>query len=206
MGVCGEFAEMIKLDIPYKSQLENKARNDCGAAAGAMLTGVSVDRFLEIVEQPPDKALTFADIMRGLEHFGITWQYKRPLYLPVVKSELALGHPVVILANYSVVPRPQVSFDGAHYFLAVGCDEEGVLVHDPLWRDERGAYLRLADGPLDYAMKQPGWGNQAYQGLIVERVYPFVGKEAPPTVDWRARALAAEGRLAAILAILEGVS
>lgn len=169
---------MIKLDIPYKSQLTNTSRNDCGAAVSAMLTGVSVDRILEIIEQPKDKALLFRDIERALASFGITAYHKRPIYIPQIKAELTLGHPMVILANYSVVRQPQTKFDGAHFFLAVGCDGEAVYVHDPLWNGDKGAYLRLDDGSLDYAMKQPGWGNQGYQCLVIERVYPLAAATA----------------------------
>ena len=173
----------IKLDVPYRSQHHNKIRNDCGAACVAMLVNKSVDEVLTAIDQPPHRPLSFAHLFAALRHYGVACEFVQPLMIPRIKGEITDGHPVILLANYTAVERPQSQFDGAHFFLGVGVTEGGVLVHDPNWqgdRIDRGYYLALPDERLEEAMRQPGWGNQPYQGIVINRVYPSRGGAPPP--------------------------
>lgn len=47
----------MKLQIDFKTQQGNAARNDCGAACVAMLAGVTVDDALLVANKPKNKEL-----------------------------------------------------------------------------------------------------------------------------------------------------
>jgi hypothetical protein len=181
---------MLKLNIPYLSQHANKTTNDCGPACCAMLAGATVDEALDRLGRPAQdrgKPAAIGELIRLLRSYGIDSTYKRPYYLVDIREHLDAGQPSILLANYELaVENPERPFAFAHFFLAVGYDDDGMFVHDPNWTGDKGAYLHLDSARLERAMRSPGWGNMPFQGVVVTRPYPFlrevVVEEAPPPV------------------------
>lgn len=174
---------MIKLDIPYRNQHENKVANDCGPACCAMAAGITVDDALARLNRPAaerNKPTVFGDLIRILHSCGIDSTFKRPYYLAQIRENLAAGRPSILLAHYDMaVEKPERPFPYSHFFLAVGYDDSGIIVHDSNWAGDGGAYLRLGSERLTAAMRSPGWGNMPFQGLVVERVYSFLETAVP---------------------------
>ncbi len=170
----------MKLQIDFVSQQGNQHRNDCGAACVAMLTGSSIDDVLLVANQPPNKPLHVRDIMAVLRAYRLPSEYVRPLHLPDLRGWLDNGNPVIALVGYGELPPDQraTDFDGAHWVLVVGHQEETYLVHDPLWPGQAGAYRCWKESVLGAAMLWPG-NNMPLQGVVVKR--PFVvTEEAKP--------------------------
>ena len=186
---------MIKLDIPYLSQHENKVSNGGSLACVAMAAGVGLDAVLARLGRPGaerNKPVLFADLIRILRSYGINSEYKRPLYLPQIKSYLAEGMPVILLANIEQAVEKPGPFSTGQFILAVGYNNIGLYVHNSSWTGNVGTYLWLPDALVDTAMRQPGWGNIPFQGLLIQQAYPFLAGTEPslprtvrPPERWR---------------------
>lgn len=186
---------MIKLKISHISQHTNQVSKDCGAAVLAELANTTLDdvmgtsALLRI-----DMPLSFQEVYKLLTYYGITHHYVAGLTVEQIRHGLAKGLPTIILASYRQVPNRQSSFTGAHWFLAVGYDENGVFVHDSNWWGQRvkeGEYLYLPDGLLHEMMADPSggdpdWQARPFQGIVINEMYPFLkaaGEETAVTHD-----------------------
>lgn len=167
----------MKLDIPHKSQLGNNRRNDCGAAVLAMLIDSNATAVLEALNHPKDKPLSIHDLLRALasQRFGIPTYYDSTLDVIRVRAALSQRWPVIVLANYGLLPQSakRIQFDGAHYFLAVGEMETAIYLHDPLAPEGEG-FTAVSDATLTAMIRSPGWGNMPNQGIVLKRPFPVL--------------------------------
>jgi hypothetical protein len=142
-----------------------------------MAASVGLDAVLARLGRPGaerNKPVLFADLIQILRSYGMKSEYKRPLYLPQIKSYLAEGMPVILLANIEPAVEKPGPFSHDHFILAVGYNNCGLYVHNSNWPSNFGAYLWLPDELVDAAMRQPGWGNIPFQGLLIQQEYPFL--------------------------------
>ncbi len=200
----------IKLDIPYRSQWAvpdaDLAVGDCGPTCVAMLLngqGNAVtpdDLYLvlypELKTNPgmavPNKGYTnFGHLFKAAQAHNLT--LKRFTYSPAgalnsLKASLAEGKPSIALVKYTTWRKKTGNnFDGAHFVLVVGSDDDKVYVHDPLFgsaygtRPENGTYFEWTNDEFKTA-----WGgfsieeNPNYACLTSEVAFPFKRGSAPP--------------------------
>lgn len=177
----------VKLDIGYRSQLTNRISNDCGAAVVAALGDTSIEAALDGSGQERGKPLHFKHMYQALRSLSISYDYHRMWSIYDIVEAIRAGKPSILLVGYrhvSLEMRHDKQFDGSHFVVAVGYDEENklIFVHDPLWPGEAGAYRPWPEDVVIKAMSDPGWGNQPNQAILINRVYPFIEDMAPIVV------------------------
>lgn len=181
-----------RLAIPHLSQRgigADWSNNDCGPAAVAMATSgltyepIDVDMAGAACGQVKGQTTQFYQLINGLKRFGLETTLRNEvqadgrIYPDEIRAEVEKGNPVILVVWYPFLTyRKQVDYKGWHFVLAVGYEEGGILIHDPLfgetWR-ERGAFIYVDDEELKHA--QVGNGkNLPYQGLIVHAPTPPV--------------------------------
>jgi hypothetical protein len=149
----------VLLNITYKSQYDPDAavsRNDCGPACLAMLVNAlgvtaTTDAVFRRTGASADGYISMAQLMRAAESYRAPLEFRKDWGLPQLRAVLDLARPAIALVHYGAFSevQPGVStqnqFKGPHFVLVVGCDEQSVVVHDPLWTGSRrneGAFKR----------------------------------------------------------------
>lgn len=172
----------VKLDIPHLSQLDETAqqRGDCGPTCLAMILNVGRPQPLTVDEIYRNNTVLSGKIGKsGPESYTSWWEMQtllgnyglaadQPTYdsaetaLATLKQHVRNRTPVVVLVNYGrwASNLPDIAenrFNGPHFVLVTGCDDEYVFIHDPLFghnRRSKGAFF-----PLTNANFLDGWGN-----------------------------------------------
>lgn len=156
---------IIKLKIPYISQWSNIAQShvaDCGVVSVAMILnsyGINITPDELYSKYLPNKGYSeytnFTEMIYLMNQFNVNG---KQLQLGVEYSNLILGIdylqkkineglPVITLIKYgNLLESSQINnFDGSHFFVVVGYDEDNIYVHDPLYQviDSKGAYYKI---------------------------------------------------------------
>lgn len=200
---------LVKLNVPYRSQWDvpdaNLAVGDCGPTCVAMLlnglgkTATPNDLYYVIYpelknapnKQVPNKGYTnFGQLFKLAQAYGVMldrFTYAPGGALNNLKASIVAGKPSIALVKYATWrAKTGNNFDGAHFVVAVGCDDDHVLVHDPLFGSgygtdrAKGAYFEWANDEFKTA-----WGgfaiteNPNYACLTTEAIIPFVAGAEP---------------------------
>jgi hypothetical protein len=176
------------LDIPYLSQWDvpdaDDRPGDCGPACVAMIAHFKTDQRPTVDEVATSAGQPTAgwgrwstkasQLMQGGLRHGVSLVYRRPLDLDRIKEEIENGDPVIALVHYDIIAKTgenQDDFDGAHWVLVVGYDDESIVMHDPdFWGERRneGAFRHVPIDIFTEALETPAGGNRyGNQGLIV---------------------------------------
>lgn len=161
----------VLLNLPYKSQSDpdaGMARNDCGPACLAMLLNAlgipaTTDAVFHRTGGAPDNYISAAQIIRVGESYGVPLDFRTGWTLGQLQGALIQARPVIALVHYGAFSElqpgisTQSSFKGPHFVLVVGFDEQHVIVHDPLWRDDRRREGAFKAWPLKVWMD--AWGR-----------------------------------------------
>jgi uncharacterized protein YvpB len=145
---------VIRLAVPYVSQFDDTARThnaDCGPASMAMIlnigkpagNNVTVDelygRYL------PNKAFseftTLDEMLQIGRGEGLTINrrdFSAANALEELRKLIRANTPFAALVNYSKWDEiARNNFQGAHFVVVTGFDEDHIFVHDPLFRGQR---------------------------------------------------------------------
>ncbi len=204
---------VVKLNIPHRSQWAvpdaDLAAGDCGPTCVAMLlNGLDIpvtpddlyaDIYPELKTNPamkiPNLGYTnFTHLFTAATAHGLT--LKRFTYSPAgalksLKASIDEGKPSIALVMYTTWrAKTHNSFDGAHFVVAVGYNDDHVYVHDPLFgsayhtEPEDGAYFQWTDDEFKTAWSgfTPG-DNPNYACLTAQSTFPFLEGAAPDDVD-----------------------
>lgn len=171
----------VKLAISHMSQQDTTAsqRGDCGPTCLAMMINVQRATPLTIDEMYRDTAVLKPKIGKsGPQSYTSWWEMgevakayglatDQPTYqtaeiaLAELRRHVRNGTPLVALVNYGRwTDLPDIAenrFDGPHFVLVTGVDEEYVFIHDPLFtfaRRQKGTHF-----PLSNARFLDAWGN-----------------------------------------------
>lgn len=137
--------------IPYKSQYDPDAeefRNDCGPAALAMIlrgygVNISTDAVYRATGTRAHRYVGIGQLMRVAEAHGVLFDFFYGWSLEQLMAVVSAGHPAIATVHYGAWSRidPGVStqnrFEGPHFVVVVGHDDEYMYVNDPLWKEER---------------------------------------------------------------------
>jgi hypothetical protein len=87
-----------------------------------------------------------------------------------LKKELALGHPVILLLRYRLIPdHADSAYNADHYVVALGFDQQGNLVYnDPAGNVAHGTRRRLTPDELDRAWSNT-WAGEVRTAMAVYR-------------------------------------
>lgn len=176
--------------IPYKSQYDADAdefRNDCGPACLAMMLAgyglsVSTNAVYRKTGTRAHGYVSIGNLMRAAQSYGHTMDFKHSWTLEQLQAKLSEGRPVMALVHYGVWSKlkggaaTQSRFEGPHFVLVVGFDDEYIYVNDPLWKEERRIEgFRKAWTHQEFMV---AWGschkdnNRDYQGFYPRGALP----------------------------------
>jgi LysM repeat protein len=163
---------------PYNSQFDGSiwAETNCGPTSLSMALGalgVNVDQITLRhladkqmgFENPNDgttwESLAYAAKAEGISNKGLSngnGKGYRSWSLDDLKSELAKGHPVILLVHYrALTDHFGSAFYGDHYIVALGFDASGNLVYnDPAFKTSPGS-----DRTIDPANLLNAWSHTA---------------------------------------------
>jgi hypothetical protein len=116
-------------------------------------------------------ALAFAATSSGAGTKGLVGAHGyRAWAVDDLKKELALGHPVMLLVRYRLLPDHSGSaFSGDHYVVALGFDQLGSLVYnDPAGHVAHGNHRRLTPDELQAAWSDT-WAGQVRTAMALYR-------------------------------------
>lgn len=157
---------MIQLNIPYLSQINGIGadgfRNDCGPTCCWMLLKgydllkpeETVDKLYQSVVKNGDRYTSWQENKELLQKHGIYSLYDWDLRISDLEKSLLNGHAIMVLVHYGLLRngiKTYSAFSGNHFMLVVGMDEENFYVHDPLWLNEDGKFIKVKKDILEDA-------------------------------------------------------
>ena len=137
--------------IPYKSQYDpdaNEFRNDCGPACLAMVLNAfgfnaSTNVVYAKTGAKPNNYVSVAQLMRVALSYGVPFDYFGRWTLAQLLDAVHRGKGIITLIHYGALSQinpgisTQNTFDGPHFVVVVGADDEHIFVNDPLWKGSR---------------------------------------------------------------------
>lgn|SRR5574341_1528584 len=172
-----------RLDVPWMSQLGAGADygiGDCAEACVAMVLRFlgkpieSIDQVSMAAGLPRGFTVSaWWDAVRAAGMFGVVLEHAHSQKLEQLISELHAGRPVIVLLNYQSIPIPlrsSATYNNGHFVVAVGCDEQSLLVHDPYWpAAQQGSFLRYTRADFDRAWSTRAPGNTLVRQALLLR-------------------------------------
>lgn len=169
----------VYLDVPYFSQLSasaNDFNNDCLAACARMVaeyvwqskglkpnTLLSVNDFAHEI-MTTDTTQPTSDGAYLLSGMGMPATVRADLTLSNIRAELIAGRPPIMLCAYKYI-FPSDSFDGGHFVVVTGINDQSVICHDPYKRGANVA-IPLAQFILAISDMMP-YNSGAYIGIAL---------------------------------------
>ena len=157
--------------VPYKSQYDsdaNEFRNDCGPACLAMVlnafgVNISTNTAYGKTGTKANGYVSAAQLARVSLSYGFPLDFYSGWTLEKLSQEVGKGRPAIILVHYGAWSQinPGVStqnpFQGPHFVVVVGADDEFFYVNDPLWKEERR--LEGFRRRWTHALFKEAWGS-----------------------------------------------
>lgn len=159
----------IALTVPYVSQHgpgSDDWFHDSGAACAVMVAKWSnpprhaelltndVMRWFSRKQHAQDKPLAPIEVLAYLRHIGVPCHMVNEIGTKRIRSLVVCGVPVIALVGYALLPTRSRTIIGNHYIVVSGIHEDGrLLYHDPMWKDDLGAYIPITDEQLSLAMR-----------------------------------------------------
>ena len=184
----------IKLAVPHVSQITNTQSGDCGPTCLAMFLNIDRPQPLTVDEMyRANKVLTSKIGKTGEASYTTWWEMQevaraygvesdQPTYpsaetaLAALQGHIRNGTPIVTLVNYGRwADLPDIAankFNGPHFVLVTGCDDEFVFIHDPLFgfaRQVKGTHFALNNARFLDAWGNLAGGNPNYSALVPHR-------------------------------------
>lgn len=175
------------LIVPYKSQVSKTAgysANDCGPACIAMmLAATGRDLTVDSLYKHPSIAgqrggLLISSLQILSKAYGVPLKYST-LGLDTLRQKIDEGKPTMVLVDYRAIVNNRlngITTSGlfGHFALVVGYDDDSIIMHDPYWKTDDGAYRRWPTAVFNkaWAGGAGSWGNN-YNGKSVYPVDPI---------------------------------
>ncbi len=151
----------IKLSVPYMSQFDPAAAShsgDCGPTCLAMILnaapnsrGRTVDQLytVHLAGKPAGDFTTLGEMVAMCTAEGVPLRQvispDQAQALAKLRNLIGQHTPFVALVNYAKWDDiTKNNFRGPHFVVVTGCDDQNILVHDPIFRGARrseGAYF-----------------------------------------------------------------
>ena len=166
------------LDFPWIGQntpasTDDMSGNDCGPACVTMwLNGLGQALTVDEVSRATGLAAGYAStaywhLTAAARKWNLILSRKAGLTLEAIRARIDGGTPLIVLVHYGSLPQRATAFEGGHWALVVGYDDEHVIYHDPLFVDSRGARVACPNALFLMAMADCGLdGNTPNQGLV----------------------------------------
>ena len=178
---------MKVLQLPYVSQRSSTAAysvNDCGIAAIASIIHAfgkypTVDEIYKHSGISTTKSLFTTDLVRAANTYGVELVRMSPANNEILEYLINTKRPLVVLIDYRPVMNANLhkyGIKGGHFVTVVGYSDDEIIVHDPYWDAQEGAFRRWPRYIFERAWNVP---NSQYQKVIVysEKPVPVKFKE-----------------------------
>lgn len=149
------------LNVPYLSQLApsaNFAPGDCGSSNVAMVlrfhgATLTVNDVSQATGQPEGfTSLGNIDLINVAAKFDLTLRRQPNFSIAELRRQIDTGKPCIVLVNYPLLPhRFDPNYTRAHYLVVVGHTSDGLIYHDPFFRDDDGEAIEIVDADFDRA-------------------------------------------------------
>ncbi len=149
------------LNVPYLSQLApsaNFAPGDCGPSDVAMLLSfhgvtLTVNDVSQATGQPKGfTSLSIFDLSDVAAKFGLTLRREVNFSIAELRQQIDTGKPCIVLVNYPLLPhRFDPDYARGHYLVMVGHTSDGLIYHDPFFRNDDGEAIEIVDADFDRA-------------------------------------------------------
>lgn len=160
------------LNVAWRSQLgsgADKYHNDCGAACVSMLVSaytqqnISVDEIYARIQPNSDTYLSVAQLKNACALYGINMIASYDLSKEYYWQSMIDKTPSIALINYKPIVDAKladdnITFTGFHFVVVVGLDADGVLIHDPLFKTDNGAFRHIPYAVYEKAIGTSGAG------------------------------------------------
>lgn len=161
------------LKIVYKSQLTGNSqrfKNDCGAAVASQIIDTYTkqstdvdDLFVLAVPNLVDRYLTVWNIKSLLAKYNIPSSVKWTHDLGLIRSYIDEGRPSIAVIRYKYLQEAGycekgITFTGNHYVTVVGYNDTELIIHDPLYYYNDGAYIHIPNTIFSKALNDPNCG------------------------------------------------
>ncbi len=191
--------------IPYKSQYDpdaNAFRNDCGPACLAMLLNAfgynaSTNLVYAKTGAKPNHYVSVAQLMRVALSYDVPFDYVARWTLNQLLDTVHKGKGIIALVHYGAWSQinpgisTQNTFEGPHFVVVVGADNEHIFVNDPLWKELRrsqGFRRGWTHGQfMDAWSRNQEDGNTPCCGLVSQQplpTAPYGGGAWSPILDF----------------------
>lgn len=161
------------LKVVYKSQLTGNSqrfKNDCGAAVASQIIDTYTkqstdvdDLFVLAVPNLVDRYLTVWNIKSLLAKYNIPSSVKWTHDLGLIRSHIDEGRPSIAVIRYKYLQEAGycekgITFIGNHYVTVVGYNDTELIIHDPLYYYNDGAYIHIPNTIFSKALNDPNCG------------------------------------------------
>lgn len=105
-----------------------------------------------------------ADLIRVAGAHGVVLARKLGCSVSDLEAKMKAFRPVIALIHYGDlgVLRQDTTFNAGHWVVIVGVDDQGVIIHDPDWKNERR--LEGANLIVPRAIFERAWANCSLDG------------------------------------------
>jgi len=186
------------LQVPYVSQVDGPTagghRNDCGPACVAMLLqgkghAVTIADVYTAIGSMGNAYVNGGQLTRAAAFYGLGLTATH-MTIDGLEAEWEAGHAFIALIKYgclSSLGLTESLFQGPHFVVVLGSTlggpDEGnkqVVVHDPLYRGQGGAYKRYPARDFWRAWTTESLvGNPVSWGLLTDYAYPASAVPVP---------------------------
>lgn len=168
----------VRFEVDYIPQLgegASRAIRDCGPACLAMLLkfrgfDTSVDLicdYLGIIGNSP--GANIHQLREASRSYGVRLMHISGVTTDALAETLHMyNNPAIALIRYHHLPfRFDRDYRGGHYVLIVGSVGGSVIIHDPYWPDNRGAYIQVPHFHFEQAWMADGTDFRVSGQLLV---------------------------------------
>jgi hypothetical protein len=122
-----------------------------------------VERMSPLAQRPAPKGLTFGNLISLAKDLGWTAIYHNGLVASVIMNYIDNNVPVGVLVEYDHI-LPNDPFNGAHFIVIKGYNDQNFLTNDPYHGGENLIVSKIA---MNEAMKSVVNNNLGYQGITL---------------------------------------
>ena len=143
------------LTVDYLSQQANEIRNDCGPACAAMVINAYSSQVVTIIDYylqqniPPGGLQAVGDMREFMAAFGVKSSWITGCTFRNIQAWIESKRPAIALIWYQPLVDAGLTCYSpgkfTHFVVIVGAMDNAVVIHDPYYPGESGAYIYVPE-------------------------------------------------------------
>jgi len=168
------------LNVTYLSQQTNEIRNDCGPACAAMLINAYTSQVVTINDYYSQQNITpgglqaVGDMREFMADFGVRSSWVTGCTFRNIQAWIDSKRPAIALIWYQPLVDAGLTYYKpgrfTHFVVIVGATDDAVIIHDPYYPGEAGAFVTVPKDVFVEAWNNvpPAYGSKGGAILPVE--------------------------------------